>query len=101
MRLTSVFATDYNINVMDITTNDTSTVPLSSVDMSRLAKTGCSQCHGAGFLVYAKKANVSDPVGGTPDRYFCRCVQKRIANRTDIVLVKDRLHWAAGSSRKP
>ena len=49
-------------------------VPMKDQDLVKLAKTGCSTCHGAGHYMFTDKAN------DRKTKAVCKCVVARMSN---------------------
>jgi len=71
------------------------------IEVAACAKTGCSRCHGAGYITRIHHANREDKTGGevrTTDA--CRCAVKRFKKKhaDDVMIVNGAPMWAPGKA---
>lgn len=67
-------------------------IEVTRLEVSRVAKTGCAVCHGAGYVVFAQKTDRGQiRADGRP--VICRCVAKHFVGRKDIREYDGKMHW--------
>jgi len=78
----------------ELTNPNTTTKPIeiTVAEVARVAKTGCSVCHGAGSIVFAEKKHRGQ-TKANGERRLCRCVADLVRGRQDVTEVGGKLCW--------
>lgn len=77
-------------------------VPIGLPELARFAKGGCARCGGAGYVDQRAKVTGDDGKWVPPTKAnACKCVQNRLASRTDTAIVANVWYWVREGAKPP